>query len=77
MLPDRWKKCVGSGGEYVEDGRVQASVWQLWFKKKLVPSYLNHLVLQPFPSKPFPLHYSLFYQPTQYTRILDTEKSVK
>jgi hypothetical protein len=23
MLPERWKKCVDSGGEYVEDWHVQ------------------------------------------------------
>jgi hypothetical protein len=27
MFPERWKKYVGSGGEYVEDYHVQASVW--------------------------------------------------
>ena len=31
VLPERWKKCVDSGGEYVEDWHVQVSVWQLWF----------------------------------------------
>jgi hypothetical protein len=32
-LPERWKKCVDFGGEYVEDWHVQVCVWQLWFKK--------------------------------------------
>jgi hypothetical protein len=27
MLPKRWKKCVDSGGEYVEDRHVQVRVW--------------------------------------------------
>jgi hypothetical protein len=34
MLPERWEKCVDSGGEYVEDCHLQVSVWQLWFKQK-------------------------------------------
>ena len=33
MLPEGWKKCVDSGGEYVEDLHVQVSVWKLWLKK--------------------------------------------
>jgi hypothetical protein len=37
MLPECWKKCVDSGGEYVEDWHVQVTVWQIWFKKKSVP----------------------------------------
>jgi hypothetical protein len=34
------KKCVDSGGEYVEDWHVQVSVWQLWFKKKISPGHI-------------------------------------
>jgi hypothetical protein len=47
MLPERWKKYVDSGGEYVEDWHAQVSVWQLWFSKKKNQSRtcLNHLVL--------------------------------
>jgi hypothetical protein len=40
MLPERWKKCVDSGGEYVEDWHVQVSVWQLWFSKKINPGHI-------------------------------------
>jgi hypothetical protein len=40
MLPERWKKCVDSRGEYVEDWHVQVSVWQLWFKKKISPGHI-------------------------------------
>ena len=34
------KKCVDSGGEYVEGWHVQVSVRQLWFKKKISPCYI-------------------------------------
>jgi hypothetical protein len=40
MLPERWKKCVDSGGEYVEDWHVQVSVWQLWLQKKISPGHI-------------------------------------
>jgi hypothetical protein len=41
MLLERWKKCVDSGVEYVEDWHAQVSVWQLWFskKKKISPGH--------------------------------------
>jgi hypothetical protein len=37
VLPERWKKCVDSRGEYVEDWHVQVSVRQLQLKKKSAP----------------------------------------
>jgi hypothetical protein len=50
MLPERWKKCLDSGGEYVEDWHVQVSVAITVFKKKNQSrSYLNHLVLILLP----------------------------
>ena len=58
MLPERWKKCVGPGGEYVEAWHVQVSVWQLWFKKKNQSRpYLNYLVqvYRPLPPSGNPI----------------------
>jgi hypothetical protein len=56
MLPERWKKFVDSGGEYVEDWHVQVSVWQLWFKKNQSWSYLNHLVILYYMWQSLTLH---------------------
>jgi len=41
MLPKRRKKCVDSGGKYIEDWHVQVSVCQLWLqKKKISPGHI-------------------------------------
>jgi len=40
MLPQRWKKCIDSGGEYVEDWHVQASVGNYGLKKKISPGHI-------------------------------------
>jgi predicted RNA-binding protein len=40
MLPERWKKSVDSGGEYVEVWHVQVSVWQLRFSKNTIPGHI-------------------------------------
>ena len=42
MLPERWKNCGDSGGEYVEDWHVQ--VFGNYGLKNQSRSYLNHLV---------------------------------